>query len=73
MKPLTGRSLQPVDVMEAPDGRRVEPVRVQRPLSRPATCSGPQGTFFIADCATVAVVARHVDLAELVPEQLRGL
>jgi hypothetical protein len=27
-----------------------------------------KGSYLIADCATVAEVARHVDLAALVPE-----
>ena len=61
--------------MVTPDGWRVEPILVQRHLSRPPRqmLRVRNGTYLIADCATVAEVARHVDLAALVPEQRKVL
>lgn len=60
-----------MDVMVSPEGHRVEQVMVQRSLSRPpkAMLRVRHGTYFVADCATVAEVAQLVDLASLVPEQ----
>jgi hypothetical protein len=57
--------------MVSPDGYRVEQVTVQKSLRRPPRpmLRVRRGTYFVADCATVAEVARHVDLATLVPEQ----
>lgn len=53
------------------DGWRVEPVLVQRALTRPPRqmLRVRRGSYFVADCASVAEVAQHVDLASLVPEQ----
>lgn len=58
------------DVLVSPDGHRVEQVMVQRSLSRPPKpyLRVRRGTYFVADCATVAEVAQLVDLASLVPE-----
>lgn len=68
---MTGRNLQPVDAMVSPSGHRVEQVLVQRSLSRPPRpmLRVEHGSYYLADCATVAEVARYVDLATLVPEQ----
>jgi hypothetical protein len=60
------------EVMVSPDGHRVEQVLVQRLLSRPPKpyLRVRHGSYFVADCATVAEVAQLVDLASLVPEQV---
>jgi len=57
--------------MVSPDGHRVEQVLVQRHLDRPPKpmLRVRRGTYYVADCATVAEVAKYVDLASLVPEQ----
>ena len=59
------------EVLVGPDGVRVERIQVQRHLDRPAREMLPvrRGSYLVADCATVAEVAQHVDLATLVPEQ----
>jgi hypothetical protein len=61
-----------VDVMVSPDGHRVEQVLVQRSLRRPpkAYLRVRHGTYFVADCATVAEVAQLVDPASLEPERV---
>lgn len=60
--------------MVSPDGYRVEQVTVQRQLGRPPRMMlrVRKGSYFVADCATVAEVAQYVDLDTLVPEQRRG-
>ena len=60
-----------MDVMVSPDGYRVERILVQKSLSRPARgmLRVKHGSYFVADCASVAEVAQHVDLASLVPKQ----
>ena len=70
-KQRAGRSLCRVEAMVTPDGWRVEQILVQRHLSRPAKpmLRVRKGSYLIADCATIAEVARHVDLAALVPDQ----
>ncbi len=57
--------------MVSPDGYHDQQVTVQKSLSRPprTMLRVRRGTYFVADCATVAEVARHVDLATLIPEQ----
>lgn len=57
--------------MVSPDGYRVERVVVRRSLQRPPRemLRVRHGTYLVADCATVAGVAQHVDLATLAPEQ----
>ena len=58
------------EVLVGPDGVRVERIQVQRHLDRPAReMLLRRGSYLVADCATVAEVAQHVDLATLVPEQ----
>jgi hypothetical protein len=59
------------EVLVGPDGVRVERILVQRHLDRPARemLRVRRGTYLITDCASVAEVAQHVDLATLVPEQ----
>jgi hypothetical protein len=58
------------EVLIGPDGVRVERILMQRHLDRPPLKMLPvrRGTYLVADCATVAEVAQHVDLATLVPE-----
>ena len=60
-----------MEAMVTPDGWRVEPVVVQVSLSRPGrqVLRVKRGRYWVADCRSVAEVAKHVDLAELVPEQ----
>ena len=60
-----------MDAMVSPDGYRLEPIMVQRSLSRPTRqmLRVRRGTYLVADCRTVAEVAELVDLALLVPEQ----
>src|SRR5215218_9247588 len=68
----TGRGIAAVsDVLVSPDGYRVERILVRRTLDRPARemLRVRHGTYFVADCTTVAEVAQLVDLASLVPEQ----
>jgi hypothetical protein len=57
--------------MVTPDAWRVEPVAVQVSLARPGRqmLRVKRGRYWVADCRTVDEVAKHVDLAELVPEQ----
>lgn len=57
--------------MVSPDGYRVEQVTVQKSLHRPprTMLRVRKGSYVLHDCATVAEVARLVDLATLVPEQ----
>ena len=59
------------DVLVGPDGVRVERILVQRHLDRPARemLRVRRGTYLVVDCATVAEVARLVDLATLVPSR----
>lgn len=54
----------------SPDGVRVEPVLVQESLLRPpkTMLRVRKGTYYIADCATIAEVGHLVDLATLEPE-----
>ena len=60
--------------MVSADGWRVEPVVVQVSLARPGRqmLRVKRGPYFVADCRSVDEVAKHVDLAELIPEQLGG-
>ena len=71
MRHKSPTSLRTVEAMVTPDGWRVEQILVQRHLSRPAKpmLRVRKGSYLIADCATVAEVAQHVDLAALVAEQ----
>jgi hypothetical protein len=57
--------------MVTPDDWRVEPVLVHLSLSRPPRQKLRilRAQHLIADCATVADVAQHVELGALVPEQ----
>jgi hypothetical protein len=50
---------------------RVEPVVVQVSLSRPGRqmLRVKRGPYWVADCRSVDEVAKHVDVASLVPEQ----
>ena len=56
--------------MVGPGGIVVEQVVVQRDLRRSPVpmLRVRHGSYFVADCRTVAEVARLVDLATLVPE-----
>ena len=70
--PPGGRSIAAVsEVLVGPDGVRVKRILVQRHLNRPARemLRVRLGTYLVADCATLAEVAKLVDLATLVPEQ----
>ena len=53
--------------MVAPGGYRVEQIVLQRNLRRPgrAYLQVTRLGYWIDDCATVAEVARYIDLAEL--------
>ena len=57
-------------VLVSPDGHRVERIMVRKTLNGPARemLRVKHGTYFVADCRTVAEVAELVDLATLVPE-----
>ena len=57
--------------MVSPDAHRVEAVMVQKHLSRPPRpmLRVRKGSYYIADCPTVAEVAKYVDLATLMREQ----
>lgn len=57
--------------MVSPDGYRVEQVTVQKHLSRPpkSMLRVRKGSYLVADCPTVADVARYLDLATLVPDE----
>jgi hypothetical protein len=57
--------------MTGPGGVLVEQVMVQQDLRRPPTpmLRVRKGTYYVADCRSVADVAKLVDLAPLVPEQ----
>jgi len=59
------------EVLVSPDGYRVERILVRKTLDGPARemLRVRHGTYVVADCRTVAEVARLVDLAALVPEQ----
>ena len=56
--------------MVGPDGILVEQVMVQRDLRRPPVpmLRVRHGSFYVADCRTVAEVAKLVDLAKLEPQ-----
>jgi hypothetical protein len=58
------------EVLVGPDGVRVERILVQRYLDRPPQemLRVRRGSYLVADCSSVAEVARLVDLATLVPE-----
>ena len=69
--PAPGRSISAVsEVLVSPDGHRVERILVRKSLAGPAKemLRVKHGSYFVADCATVAEVAHLVDLAALVPE-----
>jgi hypothetical protein len=55
----------------APMGYRVERILVRRDLRRPPVemLTVKRGSYLVADCRTVAEVARYVDLATPAPEQ----
>lgn len=57
-------------VLVSPDGVRVEQIVVHKHLNRPpkTMLRVRRGTYVVADCATVAEVARYVDLATLTEE-----
>jgi hypothetical protein len=59
------------EVLVSPDGHRLERILVRRTLDGPARemLRVKHGTFFVADCRTVAELAELVDLSTLVPEQ----
>ena len=57
-------------VMVAPGGYRVEQILLQRDLRRPAVpyLRVTRLGYWIHDCRSVAEVATHIHLAELVPD-----
>ena len=65
-----GLVIRDFDDMGAYDRWAQDHPELARSLPTVATSRG-RHVYFLADCATVAEVARHVDLATLMPEQAR--